>query len=104
MGATFQAAQQRFDHDASPTSGLLLSGPGQLAYATIALGSGLSIFVYPYFMTAILAAKDRDTIRRNASAFPLYVIPLGLIAMLGFFAIARNVFPVGFVPGMSVGT
>jgi SSS family solute:Na+ symporter len=62
-GLTFQAAQQRFDHDASPTSGLLLTGPGQLAYATIALGSGLSIFAYPYFMTAILAAKDRDTIR-----------------------------------------
>jgi SSS family solute:Na+ symporter len=102
-GKSFQAAQLRFDHDASPSSALLLTGPGQFGYLTVAIGSGLSIFAYPYFMTGILAAKDRATIRRNAGAFPLYVVPLGLIAMLGFFAVAKNVFPIGFVPGASVG-
>jgi len=102
-GPAFSASALRFDHDTSPTSSLLLSGPGQIGYLTLAVGSGLSIYAYPHFMTAILAAKDRATIRRNAGALPFYVIAMGIMALLGFFAISRNVFPIGFVPGKSVG-
>jgi SSS family solute:Na+ symporter len=101
--STFQASALRFKFDASPTSDLLLSGPGQIAYLTLAVGSGLSIYAYPHAMTGILAAKDRATVRRNAAALPIYVVALGLMALLGFFAIAKNVFPIGFVPGKSVG-
>jgi SSS family solute:Na+ symporter len=102
-GPTFQASALWFKATPSPTDGLLLSGPGQWAYLTLAVGSGLSIYAYPHFMTAILAAKDRTTIRRNAAALPVYVIALALMAMLGFFAISKNVFPLGFVPGKSTG-
>jgi solute:Na+ symporter, SSS family len=101
--ATFQASALRFKFGPSPTAGLLLSGPGQIAYLTLAVGSGLSIYAYPHAMTGILAAKDRATVRRNAAALPIYVVALGMMALLGFFAIAKNVFPIGFVPGKSVG-
>src|SRR5262245_661880 len=102
-GPTFTASALRFDHDTSPTSALLLSSPGQLGYLTLAVGSGLSIYAYPHFMTGILAAKDRATIRRNAGALPLYVIAMGIMALLGFFAISKNVFPIGFVPPKAPG-
>jgi SSS family solute:Na+ symporter len=62
------------------------------------VGSTLSIFAYPHLFTAILAAKDRSTIKRNAAALPVYCLALGLMAMLGYFAIARNVFPVDAQP------
>jgi SSS family solute:Na+ symporter len=99
----FKVSQLRFDQDTSPASGLLLSGPGQIAYLTLAVGSGLSIYAYPHALTGILAAKDRATIRRNAGALPIYVIAIGLLAMLGFFAIEKNVLPVGFVSGQAAG-
>jgi len=102
-GGAFSASALRFDHDTSPTSALLLSQPGQFAYLTLALGSGLSIYAYPHALTAILAAKDRATVRRNSAALPIYALALGLMALLGFFAISKNVFPIGFVPGKSVG-
>jgi SSS family solute:Na+ symporter len=101
--STFQASALWYKVTPSPTDGLLLSGPGVWAYLTLAVGSGLSIYAYPHAMTGILAAKDRATVRRNAAALPIYVIALGLMAMLGFFAIAKGIFPLGFVPGKSTG-
>jgi solute:Na+ symporter, SSS family len=93
-GNTFDAAQRRFGADQSPATDLLLSGPGQWTYLTLVIGSALSIFAYPHALTGILAAKDRNTIKRNAAALPIYIFALGLMAMLGLFAIAKGVFPV----------
>jgi SSS family solute:Na+ symporter len=46
-------------------------------------------------MTTMLAAKDRATVRRNAAAMPIYCLALGLMAMLGFFAVSEGVRPLG---------
>jgi SSS family solute:Na+ symporter len=101
-GSTFQAAGNRFNADTNPVSSLLLSTNGQVSYLTLAIASGLSIFAYPHAMVGILAAKDRATVKRNAAALPAYVLALGLMAMLGFFAISEGVVPVGFDPANGV--
>jgi solute:Na+ symporter, SSS family len=58
------------------------------AYATLALGSALALFLYPHSMTGVLAASSRNSIRRNAALLPGYSLMLGLLALLGFMAIA----------------
>jgi SSS family solute:Na+ symporter len=77
---------------------VLITGPDQWTYLTLVIGSTLSIFAYPHMITAILAAKDRNTIKRNAAALPIYCLALGVMALLGFFAVAKNVFPVDANP------
>lgn len=94
-GLTFDAAERALStRDKSPATDLLLSSAGQWNYLTVIIGSALSIFAYPHLLTGILAAKDRNTIKRNAAALPIYVFALGLMAMLGVFAIAEGVLPV----------
>ena len=61
------------------------------AYASLALGSALALFMYPHSVTAVLATKDRSVIRRNAALLPAYSFLLGLLALLGFVAIAAGV-------------
>jgi SSS family solute:Na+ symporter len=58
------------------------------AYATLALGSALALFLYPHSLTGILSASSSKAIRRNAALLPGYSLMLGLLALLGFFAIA----------------
>ncbi|MEU8007648.1 sodium:solute symporter [Catellatospora sp. NPDC049111] len=93
--AAFRGSGERFTADASPASGLLLPEGGWLGYLTLVLGSALAIFAYPHALTGILAARDRATVQRNAAALPVYCLALGLVAMLGFFAIGQGVRPVG---------
>jgi solute:Na+ symporter, SSS family len=82
---------------AVPASKLLLEAPGAYttgafgSYATLALGSALALFLYPHSMTAILSASTGQAIRRNAAMLPAYSFMLGLLALLGFFAIAAGV-------------
>ncbi|MFF4527978.1 monocarboxylate uptake permease MctP [Streptomyces sp. NPDC001407] len=72
--------------------GSLVSGPdAQWAYATLALGSAMALFLYPHSVTAVLSSKSRNVIRRNTTILPLYSLMLGLLAMLGFMAIAAGV-------------
>jgi SSS family solute:Na+ symporter len=61
------------------------------AYASLALGSALALFMYPHSLTGVLASKNRTVIRRNASLLPAYSFLLGLLALLGFAAIAAGV-------------
>ncbi|MGY1809562.1 monocarboxylate uptake permease MctP [Blastococcus sp. SYSU D00669] len=91
--AIFGAAEEKFT--AAGTGGVLLGGPAQLNYATLALGSALALFLYPHSITGVLAAANRDVLKRNMSALPLYSLALGLIALLGFMAIAAGVTPIG---------
>ena len=82
---------------AVPASKLLLETPGPHttgaygAYATLALGSALALLLYPHSMTAILSANSGHAVRRNAALLPAYSFMLGLLALLGFFAIAAGV-------------
>ncbi|MDX3771183.1 sodium:solute symporter family protein (plasmid) [Streptomyces sp. NBC_01707] len=74
-----------------PRGGVVPPEAGQWTYATLALGSALALFMYPHSITATLSAKSRDVIRRNTTVLPLYTFLLGLLALLGFMAIAAGV-------------
>ncbi len=60
-------------------------------YATLALGSAMALFLYPHTTTGILSASGPRVIRRNAALLPAYTIMLGLLALLGFMAVASGV-------------
>jgi SSS family solute:Na+ symporter len=51
----------------------------------------MALFMYPHSATGVLAAKDRDTVRRNLALLPAYSLMLGLLSLLGFMAIAAGV-------------
>jgi SSS family solute:Na+ symporter len=92
-GAIFGAAEAKFSANGGP--GVLLPATGQLGYATLALGSALALFLYPHSITGVLAASNRDVLKRNMSALPVYSLALGFIALLGFMAIAAGTKPIG---------
>jgi SSS family solute:Na+ symporter len=74
-----------------PRGSLAPAEPAQWTYATLALGSALALFMYPHSITATLSSKSREVIRRNTTILPLYSLMLGLLALLGFMAIAAGV-------------
>ena len=82
---------------AVPLAKKLLAAPGPHTtgvygyYATLALGSALALFLYPHSLTGILSASSGHAIRRNAAMLPGYSFMLGLLALVGFFAIAAGV-------------
>ena len=79
-----------------PAAFTFLPGPKQYwAYASLALGSAMALFMYPHSITATLSAKSRNTIRRNAAILPAYSFVLGLLALLGWVAIAAGTNPIG---------
>src|SRR5690242_3822455 len=92
-GEIFGAAQTKFSANGGP--GLILPATGQLGYATLAFGSALALFLYPHSVTGVLAASNRDVLKRNMSALPVYSLALGFIALLGFMAIAAGTKPIG---------
>ncbi len=82
---------------AIPPAKVILEVPGPnstgsyTAYATLALGSAFALFLYPHSLTGILSASSGRAIRRNAALLPGYTFMLGLLALIGFFAIAAGV-------------
>jgi SSS family solute:Na+ symporter len=82
---------------AVPAQKLLLATPqgnttgAYGAYATLALGSALALFLYPHSLTGMLSANSAHAVRRNAAMLPAYSFMLGLLALLGFMAIAVGV-------------
>jgi solute:Na+ symporter, SSS family len=71
-----------------PFGALVTPPAGEWAYATLALGSALALFMYPHAITGVLATKRRDVIRRNMAILPAYSLVLGLVALLGYMALA----------------
>ncbi|MFD0476836.1 sodium:solute symporter [Nonomuraea thailandensis] len=90
----FDAAKAKFDASPAPGDGHILNANNQLQYITLAFGSALALFLYPHSLTGVLASKNRNVIKRNMSALPAYSLVLGLIALLGFMAIAAGTKPV----------
>ncbi|GGP06358.1 monocarboxylate uptake permease MctP [Nonomuraea glycinis] len=90
----FDAAKAKFDASPSQSDGLTLNASNQLQYITLAFGSALALFLYPHSLTGVLASRNRNVIKRNMSALPAYSFLLGLIALLGFMAIAAGTKPV----------
>ena len=78
-----------------PTGAFIPSAQSYWAYATLALGSALALFMYPHSITATLSSSTRNTIRRNAAILPAYSFVLGLLALLGWVAIAAKTKPIG---------
>jgi SSS family solute:Na+ symporter len=68
------------------------------AYASLALGSALALFMYPHSVTGVLSTRNRGVIRRNAALLPAYSFLLGLLALLGFIAVAAGVKVAGDPP------
>jgi SSS family solute:Na+ symporter len=93
LGAMFDAAEKALPTRDKP--GALIPGvaDAQVAYATLAFGSALALFLYPHAITAVLSAKSAQTVRRNTALLPAYSFLLGLIALLGYMAIARGINP-----------
>jgi SSS family solute:Na+ symporter len=97
--AIFGAAEEKMattnEATGAPT-GSFIPGDGQMwAYATLGLGSALALFMYPHSVTASLSSGSRNTIRRNAAILPAYSFVLGLLALLGWVAIAAGTQPIG---------
>jgi SSS family solute:Na+ symporter len=95
----FGAAKEALPKKTGPTGnpGALIPGvdAAQTAYATLALGSALALFMYPHIITATLSSQSANTVRRNATILPAYTFLLGLIALLGYMAIAAGIKPTG---------
>ncbi|RFB81161.1 monocarboxylate uptake permease MctP [Methylovirgula sp. 4M-Z18] len=94
-GVIFDAASKVYDAKvaakAVPAAGILLQ-PGQISpYITLAIGSGMALFMYPHSLTGTLSASSADAIRRNAIGLPAYSLVLGLIALLGLMAHAAGI-------------
>ncbi|MGH3900680.1 MAG: monocarboxylate uptake permease MctP [Pseudonocardiaceae bacterium] len=93
-GSIFDTANAKFTASPAATDGLLLNVNNQLQFATLAFGSALALFLYPHSVTGVLASRGRNVIKRNMSALPAYSLLLGLIALLGYAAIAAGTAPI----------
>jgi solute:Na+ symporter, SSS family len=108
-GHIFSTANSSFTKFNSDNAGAIASGqaagkgvmpPPTLhwAYASLALGSALALFMYPHSVTGVLSTRNRGVIRRNAALLPAYSFLLGLLALLGFVAVAAGVTVAGNPP------
>lgn len=76
-----------------PATHLTLPGNLYANYVTLAIGSGLALFLYPHTLTGALASKSRFVVQRNSIFLPVYTVMLGLLALLGYLAIAAGIKP-----------
>ena len=94
----FEAAEAKMtslNAAGNPTGVYIPASQSYWAYATLALGSALALSMYPHSITATLSSRSRNTIRKNATILPAYSVVLGLLALLGWVAIAAGTDPVG---------
>ncbi|MGO9412056.1 MAG: monocarboxylate uptake permease MctP [Spirochaetia bacterium] len=91
FGPIFAAARQRAVQ--TPTFHFLLAPAQFMPYATLVLGSALALFLYPHSLTGTLASGSPEVVKRNAAFLPAYSLLLGLLALLGYMAIAAHVTP-----------
>jgi solute:Na+ symporter, SSS family len=91
-GQIFAAADAALKAKNVP-QGVLLAPSQFSAYATLAFGSALALFMYPHSITGVLSSNSRTAIKRNAALLPAYSFLLGLIALLGFMGLAAGIQP-----------
>jgi SSS family solute:Na+ symporter len=73
-------------------AGTIFLKQGQfLGYSTLAIGSAIALMLYPHTSTAVLSAQSANVVRRNAAMLPAYSFLLGLVALLGYLALAAGV-------------
>ncbi|HEX7734822.1 MAG TPA: sodium:solute symporter [Ktedonobacteraceae bacterium] len=94
FGKIFEAVHLKaLQHPA--TFHMFLQPDDYSSYASLAFGSALALFLYPHVLTGVLSTNSRKVIRRNAMLLPLYTLLLGMIALLGYAAIAAGIGPSG---------
>jgi SSS family solute:Na+ symporter len=76
-----------------PRDKLVLPGNLYADFATLAIGSGLALFLYPHTLTGALSSSSRFVVQRNSIFLPIYTVMLGLLALLGYMAIAAGIHP-----------
>ncbi|HEV2273354.1 MAG TPA: sodium:solute symporter, partial [Acidobacteriaceae bacterium] len=76
-----------------PAASILLLPPQYLGYSSLALGSALALIFYPHTITGALSSASDKVLRRNAALLPAYNLLLGLVALLGYMAIAAAIHP-----------
>jgi SSS family solute:Na+ symporter len=74
-----------------PPASIILQPAQYLSYSSLALGSAMALMLYPHTVTGTLSAASDRVIRRNSAWMPAYNLLLGLIALLGYVAIAAGV-------------
>ncbi len=75
----------------TPAASTMLAPKQFTGYVTLILGSAIALMLYPHTATAILSASSANTVRRNAAMLPAYSFLLGLIALLGYAALAAGI-------------
>jgi SSS family solute:Na+ symporter len=85
----FAAASQALSERPKPVSMILPPGSFS-AFATLALGSGLALFLYPSSITSVLSANSAKAVRRNMALLPAYSFLLGVMALFGYMALAAG--------------
>ena len=93
FGSIFDAAGKALPQKDPPGALIPRTVDAQTAYATLALGSAMALFLYPHALTGALSSQTANTVRRNAAILPAYSLVLGLIALLGYMAIAAGIQP-----------
>ena len=88
--AIFGAASEELPNRDTPGALVPSGADAQVAYATLALGSAMALFLYPHALTAVLSSRSQDVVRRNMSLLPAWTFLLGLMALLGYMAIAAG--------------
>jgi len=86
----FQLANQTLATHA-PAASIYIKPAQYAGYSTLAIGSAIALMLYPHTATAVLSAKSANVVRRNAALLPAYSFLLGMIALLGYIALAAGV-------------
>jgi SSS family solute:Na+ symporter len=86
----FASANETLPERDEPGALIPSGADAHLAYATLALGSAMALFLYPHALTAVLSSRSQDVVRRNMSLLPAWTFLLGLMALLGYMAIAAG--------------
>jgi SSS family solute:Na+ symporter len=73
-----------------PHPKLVLPVSQYAAFSTLAVGSGFALYLYPHSLTGSMSATSGKVVRSNASTLPVYTIMLGMLALLGYMAIAAG--------------
>jgi len=72
-------------------SSIFLAPSQYFTYSTMVFGSALFLFLYPHSITSVLSARSREVLRRNCALLPIYSLLLGLLALLGYCAVAAGI-------------
>jgi SSS family solute:Na+ symporter len=75
----------------TPPGALILQPAQFLSYSTLAFGSAMALVMYPHTATGVLSSGSGRILQRNAALLPAYNLLLGLIALLGFMALAAGI-------------